>query len=305
MLMNQKKLTSFGVALTAIVMLAGASFSNNSRVQKPSRPNIILILADDMGFSDLGSYGGEIATPNLDRLAREGLRFTQFYNNTRCSPSRAALLTGLYSHQTGVAETPDSANFPEGYLRHLSDRSVTIAEALRAEGYHTLMSGKWHLGSERPHWPVDRGFERSFSLIDCCSNYFGSEEYHANENNPSTGPFRRALFANDDRPVAPPGENFYITDAFGERAADFVTEYARKDEPFFLYLAFTAPHWPLHALPADIAILIIEHDMDLVFRFARRITVLVQGEVLVEGTPAEISANRRVHEVYLGEQHHA
>ncbi len=248
-MMQRKKLTTFGLALTAVVLLAGASFSNSKRGQKPPRPNIILILADDMGFSDLGSYGGEIATPNLDRLAREGLRFTHFYNNTRCSPSRAALLTGLYSHQTGVAETPDSTNIPEGYLRHLSDRSVTIAEALRAEGYHTLMSGKWHLGMERPHWPVDHGFERSFALIDCCSNYFGREEYHLNGKN---RPWR-ALIVNNDRPVAPPGDNFYITDAFGERAAEFVAEYARKDEPFFLYLAFTAPHWPLHALPEDIA----------------------------------------------------
>ena len=119
----------------------------------PRRPNIILIMADDMGFSDIGCYGSEIHTPNLDRLAAGGVRFTQFYNTARCCPTRAALLTGLYSHQAGVGHMVQDRGTP-AYQGYLNDRCVTIAEALKPGGYHPLMSGKWHVGEERPHWPV-------------------------------------------------------------------------------------------------------------------------------------------------------
>lgn len=216
-------------------------------IPTPARPNILLIVADDMGYSDLGCYGGEIDTPNLDRLARDGIRFTQFYNAARCSQSRAALLTGLYNHQTGLGETPDYNPRPPEYLRFLGPGTVTIAELLRSAGYQTLMSGKWHLGRDRPHWPIDRGFDHVFALIDCCSNYFGREAYHERPG----GPKRRALFVENDTPFAPE-DGFFTTDAFADRAVDLLEQHGRGEAPFFLYLAFTAPHWPLHAPPEDI-----------------------------------------------------
>jgi arylsulfatase A-like enzyme len=138
------------------------------------RPNIVLILADDMGYSDISRFGSKIKTPNIDRIGAEGLTFTQFYNMPRCSPTRAALLTGIHSHQAGLGEVPAYGHLVggPGYLPHPGDHGITIAEALRPAGYTSYMAGKWHLGRERPHWPVDRGFDDSAALIDCCGNFF-------------------------------------------------------------------------------------------------------------------------------------
>jgi arylsulfatase A-like enzyme len=202
------------------------------------RPNIILIMADDLGFSDLGCYGSEIKTPNIDSLAASGLRFTQFYNTARCCPTRAALLTGLYSHQAGVGHMVEDTGYP-AYQGYLNDRCVTIAEAIRPAGYHPLMVGKWHVGEDRPHWPVDRGFEHYFGLISGASNYFFLEEGRK--------------MARDNEPFVPSGDDFYMTDAFSDQAVKYVDEYGRRPEPFFLYVAYTAPHFPLHAHPEDIA----------------------------------------------------
>jgi arylsulfatase len=201
-------------------------------------------MADDMGFSDIGCYGGEIHTPNLDRLAGGGLRFTQFYNAARCCPTRASLLTGLYPHQAGIGHMIDNKGYP-AYQGYLNERCVTIAEALKLGGYRTMMSGKWHVGEERPHWPVDRGFDKYYGLISGGANYFDITKDKA-------ATVMRTM-AIDDKPYTPPKENFYITDAFTDNAVKFVDEYGRGKEPFFLYLAYTAPHWPLHAWPADIA----------------------------------------------------
>ncbi len=213
------------------------------------RPNLLLILADDMGYSDIGCFGSEIKTPNLDRLAAEGIRFTQFYNQPRCSPTRAALLTGVYNHQAGLGEVPeygDRIGGP-GYLSHLGDRAITAAELLRTAGYTTYMSGKWHLGRERPHWPVDRGFDESATLIDALCNYFGDPE--ASEDRPH--PYKER-FALNDRLWKPPLDGFGSTDWFGEQAVRMIRDHP-KERPFFLYLAFTAPHYPLQARPGDIA----------------------------------------------------
>lgn len=214
-----------------------------------AHPNIILILADDLGYADLGCYGSEMATPNLDRLARSGVRFTQFYNQARCCPSRAALLTGRYAHQVGIGAMidgyakwqRDAANRPS-YSDHLSPDSPTIADLLRTAGYRTMMSGKWHLGYRPQEWPVKRGFDRSFVLIPGAMNYWGGD---------TTGP--RAQMALDDQPWTPPQDGFFSTDAFTNRAIEYVEEAKAKDRPFFLYLAYNAPHWPLHAPPQDIA----------------------------------------------------
>src|SRR6185436_19532531 len=203
-----------------------------------SRPNIVVILADDMGFSDLGCYGSEIATPSIDRLAADGVRFTRFYNAARCCPSRAALLTGLYPHQAGVGHMVADRKTP-AYQGRLNDRCVTIAEALRPQGYRTLMAGKWHVGNDRPHWPVDRGFDRSVALIGSGRHYF------------MLPPGR--ILARDDQPISPPPGDFYLTDYFADNAVSLLDEAGRRADPFLLYLAFTAPHWPLHARPADVA----------------------------------------------------
>ncbi|HEV2275320.1 MAG TPA: arylsulfatase [Acidobacteriaceae bacterium] len=207
------------------------------------RPNIIMILADDMGFSDIGCYGSEVATPNLDRLAESGLRFTQFYNNPRCCPSRASLLTGLYPHQVGFGLMADDyGKYPyPAYRGDLSDRCVTLAEALHSGGYQTGMCGKWHMTppeiESKHNWPLQRGFQKYFgTIVGACSYY-----------DPAT------LVEGNERIRA--GEKFYYTDALGDHAVQFIDEFtaAKDGSPFFLYTAFTAPHWPLQAPEEDIA----------------------------------------------------
>jgi arylsulfatase len=229
--MNRREL------LKGVAGFAGAALPMQA-LAAAKRPNIILILADDMGFSDLGCYGSEIQTPNLDRLAARGMRFTQFYNTARCCPTRASLLTGLYPHQAGIGHMVENRGFP-AYEGRLNDRCVTIAEALRGGGYTTLMSGKWHVGQQRPHWPTDRGFDRYFGLISGGSNYFRLD--------------KGAQMAVDDKPYTPPADGFYMTDALTDRAVEFVGRHGSGDKPFFLYLAYTSPHWPLHAHPDDVA----------------------------------------------------
>lgn len=222
--------------LTTITLLLIPSF-----VHAADRPNIVVILADDMGYSDIGCYGGEIKTPNLDKMAAEGLRFTQFYNAARCCPTRASLLTGLYPHQAGMGGMVNGKGDtrPEGpYQGYLNDRCVTIAEVLKTAGYGTYMSGKWHVGEERPHWPVDRGFDRYYGLISGAMNYFDIDKGKADNVT------RR--FAIDGEAHRPPNEEFYLTDTITEHAVGYLREAQSKQEPFFLYVAYTAPHWPLH-----------------------------------------------------------
>lgn len=211
-----------------------------------AKPNIILILADDMGFSDLSCYGSEINTPNIDQLADDGIRFTQYYNAARCCPTRASLLTGLYPHQAGMgAMIKKPGKVPEGpYQGYLSKHSVTIAEVLKQAGYYTVSSGKWHVGEERPHWPTDRGFDNYYGLISGAANYFDIRR------GKSEGSIRH--FAIDSMEINPPNEGFYMTNAITENAVKFLQKSETKDQPFFMYLAYTAPHWPLHALQEDI-----------------------------------------------------
>jgi len=233
--------------LVAILLAAGAMawsvvLATASRAaEKYGPPNIVIIMADDMGYSDIGCYGSEIATPNLDRLAAGGMRFTHFYNAARCCPTRASLLTGLYPHQAGMGGMVDKmcTRPPGPYMGYLSPHCVTIAEVLRPAGYHVLMAGKWHVGESRPHWPTDRGFDRYFGLISGASNYFRLDKGRA--------------MALDDNPFVPEGERFYMTDAFTDRAVQFLDQTRGSGKPFLLYLAYTCPHWPLHAWPEDIA----------------------------------------------------
>jgi arylsulfatase len=204
------------------------------------RPNILLILADDLGYSDLGCYGGEIATPHLDALAKGGLRFRQFYNGTRCCPSRASLLTGLYPHQAGVGGM-NNQTAAAGYKGYPQPNTVTIAEVLKAAGYHTSMVGKWHLsaGPKTPR-PTDRGFDEFYGMIGGFNSFFQEDPFYTRL---PAGRTRREY--GKDR--------FYSTDAFGDYALDFLAEARKRKKPFFQYLAFNAPHFPLHAKAEDIA----------------------------------------------------
>lgn len=204
----------------------------------PAAPNIILILADDLGFSDLGCYGGEIRTPHLDRLAGTGCTMSSFYSTARCSPSRASLLTGLHPHQTGIGILTGDT-LPAGYPGDLDSRCLTVAEMLRAHGYRTSAIGKWHLARDvrTPNhvWPTRSGFERFWGPLGGACSYFA----------PTT-------MVADETPVEIDEPDFYLTEELAHRAVREVIDASADGRPFFLYLPFTAPHWPLHARPETI-----------------------------------------------------
>ena len=211
----------------------------NAATGPSDRPNVVLILADDLGYSDIGCFGGEITTPNLDRLGTAGVRLTTFYNTARCSPSRASLLTGRHPHETGVGVLTDNFSPYGAYPGTLSLRFATMAEHLKQAGYATCLSGKWHLTSEtktpNESWPTRRGFDHYFGIIPGADSYFHP----------------RNLWR-DEEHLDPPGDDFYLTDAITDHAVEFVESSAGAGAPFLLYLAYTAPHWPLHAREEDI-----------------------------------------------------
>jgi arylsulfatase len=210
-----------------------------------SRPNVIIVMADDMGWSDIGCYGSEIETPNLDELAKNGLRFTQFYNTGRCCPTRASLLTGTYPHQAGIGHMMNDTGLP-GYKGDLGSNVRTIAEVLSPAKYSTYLSGKWHVtpkiqpGSSQHNWPRQRGFDRFYGTIHGAGSFFDPNSL--TRDNTLISPYA-------DKEYEP--EVFYYTDAINDHATRFINEHDNKN-PFFLYIAHTAPHWPMHALPEDI-----------------------------------------------------
>lgn len=216
---------------------------------KPRRPNIVVILSDDMGFSDVGCYGGEIRTPTLDRLAQGGLRFTQFYNTARCCPTRASLLTGLYPHQAGIGHMMEDRGL-EGYRGDLNGRCATIAEVLGPAGYATYAVGKWHVTRHaqpkgpKHNWPLHRGFQRFYGTITGAGSFFDPGTLTRDDE--MISPFADAEY----RPT-----QYYYTDAIADHAIRYVKEHRERsaDKPFFLYVAFTAAHWPMHALEEDVA----------------------------------------------------
>jgi arylsulfatase len=239
--------------------LAALAFSANLCAQAEKtvdkRPNILIILADDLGYSDLGCYGGEIQTPNLDRLAQNGVRFSRFYNAGRSCPTRASLLTGLYPHQAGIGRMTFDDHLP-GYRGTLTHRAVTIAEVLKSAGYHTGMIGKWHVAetplrpdqrawlahqvqhdefAPKENYPTCRGFDNFYGTIYGVVDYFD--------------PFS---LVNGEEPVNEVPKDYYSTIALSDSAVSYINRYAQSDNPFFMYLSYHAPHWPLHALEKDI-----------------------------------------------------
>lgn len=229
-------------------MLAACSQQSekNTPVAESRRyTDIVIIMADDMGYSDLGCYGSEIHTPHLDSLAASGLRSTRFYNNAKCYPSRASLLTGMYPHKTGLGRhilhlnKPKEATGPfQGWL---SEGTITIAEALKTRPYKSYMSGKWHVGENPEDWPLKRGFDGYFGLISGASSYYEI----------IGGQKRVRQMVLENELWTPPDSGFYLTDAISDYAAKRI-ETAPLDSGLFIYVAYTAPHWPLHALEEDI-----------------------------------------------------
>jgi len=246
--------TSFSVrsvSTLGLFSLSAAQFvlnTPNVAAQKTEKkqPNIIVIMSDDIGYSDIGCYGSEIRTPNLDHLASEGLRFTQFYNTGRSSPSRASLLTGMYPHQAAMGHLATRPLWEEpGYLDDLSKSTATIAEILKEAGYSNYMTGKWHLygmnnassleelAADKSNWPIQRGFDRFFGNLSGSASYWD--------------PF---TLTSDNNFIAP-GEGFYYTDAISDTTVKYIQEHP-ADKPFFFYVAYYAAHWPLHAPEEEI-----------------------------------------------------
>jgi arylsulfatase len=242
-------LRSTGPIVVAMAAALGAA-PGPTAASADDRPNFVIVMADDLGFSDLGSYGGEIRTPHLDALASRGLRFSQFYNAARCCPTRASLLTGLYPHQAGMAENGQS----------LSRSTATLAEVLRAAGYQTGMAGKWHLSRTAPRqspaeqldwlshradfgdfaprasYPSNRGFDQHWGVIWGVVNFYD--------------PFS---LVHNEEPIREVPAGFYMTDFITDKSVEMIDRFSRVDRPFLLYIAHTAPHWPLQAPEADIA----------------------------------------------------
>jgi arylsulfatase len=219
---------------TSFLSVFSIDTNAQSKTVKNKKPNIIVILTDDMGFSDIGCYGSEINTPNIDRLANNGVRFSHFYNTARCSPSRASLLTGLYPHQAGMGHL-STENFTEpGYVDDLSKNAVTMAEVFKSAGYSTYMTGKWHIAknlvnqNDISNWPIQRGFQRFFGTLNGSGSFY----------DPGT------LMSNNT--YITPSENFYYTNAISDTAVKFINEH-KTANPFFFYIAYTSAHWPLHA----------------------------------------------------------
>lgn len=233
------KKRNIAIGLGMLGTLSACADGNNG-----TRPNIIVILADDMGYSDIGCFGSEIDTPNIDRLCSEGMMFTQCYNTARSCPSRASLLTGMYHHKTGVGAMVKPVGDLPNYQGYLNRQCMTIAEVLKTAGYTTYMSGKWHLGDQDGNWPCDRGFDESFVFLGGAGNYF-----YPNGRKPKKD---KSIMAVNDEYYYPPIEGYYHTDAFSENAVKFIRNHD-YDKPFFMYLAYTAPHWPLQAHREDIA----------------------------------------------------
>lgn len=235
----------FPILLLALAAAGAAMGQGTPAVPRP--PNIVVILSDDMGFSDIGCYGGEIRTPNLDRLAAGGLRFTDFYNTARCCPTRASLLTGLYPHQAGVGHMMADRG-RDGYRGDLHLRCATIPEMLRPAGYRSYALGKWHVtrfaaptgeGVRKHNWPIQRGFDRYYGTIHGAGSYWDPTTL-CRDNRPVTAPAD---------PLYRPRGRYYYTDALSDNAVTFLRDHRRdhRERPFFLYLAYTAAHWPLHA----------------------------------------------------------
>ncbi len=234
--------------ICGLEIISCKSIEKKSDETRSDKPNIIVILSDDMGYSDIGCYGGEIQTPNLDKLASNGVRFTQFYNSARCCPTRASLLTGLYPHQTGVGKMLNDQG-EDGYRGDLNNNCVTMAQVLKPAGYATYCIGKWHV---TPHpkineeysthnWPLQRGFDNFYGIITGAVSFW----------DPATLTRQNKMITIKNDPEYQPNEPYHFTDAISDNTVKYIEE-ADDSKPFFMYVAYTAAHWPMHARQRDI-----------------------------------------------------
>jgi arylsulfatase len=228
------------------VLAALASPVVATAADAPHRPNIVIILGDDLGFADMGSFGGEIRTPNLDSLANAGVRFTNFYTHATCSPTRSVLLTGVDTHLNGLGNmdewTAPNQRGAVGYEGYLNERVVTLPELLKGAGYHTYMVGKWHLGKQPDQIPAARGFERDFSLLDGAGSYWDMTNF--------TGASPKSVFTEDGRYLTKLPEDYYATKTYTDKLISFIDANRGDGKPFFAYVAHQAPHDPFH-LPTE------------------------------------------------------
>ena len=216
------------IKILVVLFAAAVAFGGEVLAVSAPRPNIIVIMSDDMGYSDIGCYGGEIETPNLDKLAANGLRYTQFYNTARCCPTRASLLTGLYAHQAGIGQMMSDLGQP-GYRGDLSRNAVTLAELLKTAGYHTYMSGKWHVArqlkpdGDKSNWPRRRGFDRFYGTIIGAGSFFDPWTLTRGE---------QAITPDNDSEYQP--KDYYYTDAISDNAVKYINEHGKNADPFFM-----------------------------------------------------------------------
>lgn len=231
------------LAVMLVLLMSVLIYGQNTK----QKPNFVVIMADDLGYSDIGSFGSEIQTPNLDFLANGGIKLTQFYNCSRCCPTRASLLTGHYPHNAGVGSMNSDLGSPE-YQGYLNKSSVTIAEGLKSQGYFTMLSGKWHVGNQEDQWPLARGYDRFFGLIGGTSNYFYPHPHKLSANDFFVlNDKKLENYTTEEKP-----EGYYLTNEFGDYALKFLDEAKSRKKPFYLHLTFNTPHFPIQALPEDI-----------------------------------------------------
>lgn len=251
-----------------------------------ARPNVLLIVVDDMGFSDLGSFGGEITTPNLDELAESGVRLTNFHTAATCSPTRAMLMSGIDHHQAGIgimAETielfANVENMP-GYEGYLNQRVAALPEVLQASGYNTYMAGKWHLGMAEEHSPAARGFDKSFALLEGGSGHFDD-----------LGLTKPKSTYRENGKITTLPEDFYSTKFYTEKMKQYIEEDKESDKPFFAYIAYTAPHWPIQAPDDVIALYEGKYDMGQDKLREQRIQKAIKLGVASENSPTQFDNN--------------
>lgn len=281
---------AFGAALLAttvtpaMAQTAPAPSGPAGQVPAQARPNFLVIIADDLGFSDVGAFGSEIATPNLDRLALDGLRLTGFHTAPTCSPTRSMLLSGTDNHRAGLGSmaeltAPNQKGKP-GYEGYLSRDVASLAERLSAGGYRTLLSGKWHLGLTPDLDPHARGFQHSFALLQGGANHYGRDQ--------SAEPGKGATYTRDGKVLASLDKDFYSSDAYATNLIAELQQSRREspDKPFFAYLAFTAPHWPLQAPAEDVARQSGKYDLGFDEIRSRRLARQEQLGILAKGTAA-------------------
>jgi arylsulfatase len=241
---KQGGLTQLLIALGMFVMVVAPAMA--PATDAPRRPNIVIILADDMGFADMGSYGSEIKTPNLDSLANNGVRFTNFYTHASCSPTRSILLSGVDTHQNGLGNMDEwiatNQRGVDGYEGYLNNRVVTLPQLLKDAGYHTYMVGKWHMGKQPDQIPAARGFERDFSLLDGAGSYWDMTNF--------TAASPQSVFTEDGRYLKSLPKDYYATKTYTDKLISFIDANRGDGKPFFAYMSHQAPHDPYH-LPRD------------------------------------------------------